>query len=237
MSDERMIRVDNLKLLMKSNSLSKAELAKMLGTSDSYVSKLLSGKPGTFGEKAARKVEERFKKSRFWLDELHPQGEYSPESLKEASNANTKPIGHPLAEPETSSHCKLLPVIKWEQLSMLQYKNTDPEIVRLEHVNTESNTSDRTKWLEMAEDDTSMGDRLPPKTRILVEPLQPGQTIPAGSFVVISLNAGEHMVRRYKHVTKDRFIAEPLNPGFATLDSADTPMTVVGLVKQALIKF
>lgn len=232
-----MIRVDNLKLLMKSNSLSKAELAKLLGTSDSYVSKLLSGKPGTFGEKAARKVEERFKRPRFWLDELHPQGEYSPESLQEAASTIAQAVGHPLTEAKFATDCKLLPVITWEQLSMLQYKNTDPEIARLEHVNTEVTASDRTKWLEMSEADTSMGDRLPPKTRILVEPCEPGTAVSAGSFVVIKLDTGEYMVRRYKHVTKDRFIAEPLNPGFATLDSSDTPMTVVALVKQALIKF
>ena len=243
MSDERMIRVDNLKLLMKSNGLNKADLSKLLITSDSYVSKLLSGRPGTFGEKAARKVEEKFKKPRFWLDEVHPQGEYSDESLKQAAplpaaeRAGEYNVLKLVVNAENATDCTLLPVITWEQLPMLFFKNTESRLANTEHIRTDARASDSAKWLQIQDDDASMADRLPPGTRLLVEPCETEEAVSAGAFVIIHLQPDEYIVRRYKQVTRGRFLAEPVNPAYATLDSETTPMRVVAVVKQALIRF
>ena len=63
-----MIRIDNLRLHMSLNNLEQADLSRMLGMSDSYISALLSGKK-PFGERTARKIEELLGMHSKWLDE------------------------------------------------------------------------------------------------------------------------------------------------------------------------
>lgn len=68
MSDERMIRIDNLRLFMSQKTWTPADLARELGVSDSYISALLNGKK-PFGERTARKMEAALGMHSKWLDE------------------------------------------------------------------------------------------------------------------------------------------------------------------------
>lgn len=68
MSDERMIRIDNLRLFMSQKKWAPADLARELGVSDSYISALLNAKK-PFGERTARKMESRLGMHSKWLDE------------------------------------------------------------------------------------------------------------------------------------------------------------------------
>jgi len=68
MSDERMIRIDNLRLFMSQKKWAPADLARELDVSDSYISALLNGKK-PFGERTARKMEARLGMHSKWLDE------------------------------------------------------------------------------------------------------------------------------------------------------------------------
>ena len=77
MSDERMIRIDNLRLFMSRKNWNPADLARELGVSDSYVSALLNGKK-PFGERTARKMEERLGMHSKWLDETRLIGDDLP---------------------------------------------------------------------------------------------------------------------------------------------------------------
>lgn len=68
MSDERMIRIDNLRLFMSQKRWAPADLARALGVSDSYISALLNSKK-PFGERTARKMESALGLHTRWLDE------------------------------------------------------------------------------------------------------------------------------------------------------------------------
>ncbi|TAK97062.1 MAG: helix-turn-helix domain-containing protein, partial [Aquabacterium sp.] len=84
MSDERMIRIDNLKLLLKQEGWTQKELGLKLGfTTGAHVGKLIK-KQTAFTEKTARKIEEVSGRPYRWMDVVHLSGEYSEESLKEA---------------------------------------------------------------------------------------------------------------------------------------------------------
>jgi SOS-response transcriptional repressor LexA len=244
MSDERMIRIDNLKLLMKQTDSTRADLSRHLSCSDTYISKLLSGRPGTFGEKAARKIEEAFKKERFWLDQIHTDGEYSEESLKEVAPTNRTPWEYPrqtptfggvsfIAEPGSDN---LLPTIRWEQLKMLELENSHLELRAVSKAPAEGVTGPRSKWVIMSNDDSSMNPTIPPGSRLRVDLISDGNYAKPGNVIICKIPSGEYFVRRFKFVTSAHFIAEPENKSYATLDSLTDSVTVIAIVRQALIE-
>lgn len=236
-----MIRVDNLNLLMKQYGWSKADLAREIKKTDVYVSRLLSGK-ASFGEKAARYIEEMTKKPRNWLDMVHIDGEYSDSN--NASMTSGTLVGEAIARYEVNGSSAfldvtkgdtLIPVIKWEMLEMLYLENTRSELNAVPKASSEGPVSSDTKWVVMNDD--SMADRFAAGSKLKVVPTKPGAPLPApGKLVVVRDKGGAFAVRRYKYVSQQHFMAEPLNAGYATLDSLRDGLTIVGLVTQALIE-
>lgn len=83
----RLIRVERLRAALQWKGMSQSELAENLKVNPSYISDLL--KPGStksFGEKAARKIEDALQLDTGWLDEAPPPldatGLLAPEILE-----------------------------------------------------------------------------------------------------------------------------------------------------------
>lgn len=241
MSDERMNRIDNLRLLMQQNQWNQADLVRALGKSDAYVSKLLNRKT-SFGEKAARAIEDKCNKPRGWLDQIHENVAYSADgsspSVEVRDSASPAKYHEAKSLPGIelvglSPADTLLPVITWEGIEMLALLNDDPRVADLPHAPAEGVAGPCVKWVILH--DESGGERFRPGSRLKVttnvEKTQPL----AGRIVIVRDMQGEHYLRRYVSVTTTRFKAEPLNDGYATLDSQTEQLKVVAVVIQALI--
>ncbi len=238
MSDERMIRVDNLKLLMRQLGIkTKAAMSRQLGVSDTYVHKLLSGQPGTFGEKTARDIEEACKKPRFWLDVVHSDGEYTEESLREASgNASMLLAGEeyptymrdaqsPSQAPQLASHATnfpMAPVVEWARLGDDLYRanNEWPTSDRRE-VPTTRDVSDAIKWIVVSDD--SMAPTVLPGDLIAVDP----HGSPKRDEVTLMRAAtGEFLLRRWRPLPGGGF--EAFDEAGRVMEGAKHGLTVVG---------
>jgi hypothetical protein len=75
-SEDKLIRLENLRRLCKDRSLGPRELEEAVGGRYTYWRDLLAGEK-SFGEKAARKIEESLKLPRNWLD----GGSHQPRSI------------------------------------------------------------------------------------------------------------------------------------------------------------
>lgn len=227
MSDERMIRVDNLRLLMKTTGQNKAEVARLMAVSDAYVRKLLSGLPGTFGEKAARKVEEAFKKPRFWLDVPHAGGEYTNEEDQIRSTPPT--VGEEL--PEYNQHSgnhparfPLAPVLRWPHLGDDLHKaNTEWPERDLRPVPLVRTTSKSIKWIPVIDD--ALAPKILPGDLVAVDP----ECMPARDQVALfKTGDGAFMLRRYRPLANGGF--EAIDSTGDKLDCERYGLTVVALV-------
>lgn len=74
MAADKLIRVENLKALCEERSLTAKDLERLVGGRDTYWHGMLAG-TRSFGEKAARKIEEKLTLPRGWLDQSHAKGE------------------------------------------------------------------------------------------------------------------------------------------------------------------
>lgn len=235
-----MIRIDNLRLLMQQNGWKQADLCRTIGKSDAYVSKLL-GKKSSFGEKAARYIEEKCKKPRGWLDEVHPSHTYPPATateLRAEEGPPNEPTAHlPVIQSATfispPLSDSLIPVITWEHIEMLELDNADPRLNSCAQAPSEGASGSKTKWIIMK--DESGGDRFPVGARLKVEADLQRTPVKPGRYVVVRDARGTYAVRRYVQVSGTHFRAEALNDAFAPLDSERDGLEVVAVVTQALI--
>lgn len=102
MSDLRLIRKANLRILMRRRGLTLKDLASALGNYQSYWSEMLSlDSKKSFGEKAARRIESKLGLSDGWMDESRSD---EPEwaEAKPAQTSAISPLDHAhvLREPE-----------------------------------------------------------------------------------------------------------------------------------------
>lgn len=244
MSEDRMIRVDNLKKIMKARSMSNADLQALLVVSHTMVTKILSNKPGTFGEKQARKIEEALKPKlpRGWLDQVHDDVEYTEDSLAEiaqmhrtagerAGNYAVTPIPgtHQVAKPSGT----LIPVITRENSYMLPMDNRSPEVRALEHLPAEGEDGPLIKWYIV--DDRANEPTLPRGSRLKVDADTKKRPPEPGNYVVVRTGGGSYLVRRYTLISEEHYLAEASNSSFAALDSKRDGLTVVAVVIAAYI--
>lgn len=237
-----MIRIDNLRLLMQQNQWSQADLVRALGKSDAYVSKLLNRK-ASFGEKAARAIEDKCNKPRGWLDLIHENVVYSDEPIPpqlQVQEAPRAPLYHDTKTPpalefvDLSPGGRLLPVITWEGIEMLELCNDDPRVAGLPQAPAEGAAGPCVKWVILH--DESGGERFRRGSRLKVTTEIEQHKPLAGRIVIVRDQVGEHYLRRYVQVTSTRFSAEPLNSAYAALDSERDQLRVVAVVIQALIE-
>jgi hypothetical protein len=226
MSDERMIRVDNLKLLMKTASMNKADVARLMIVSDAYVRKLLSGRPGTFGEKAARKVEEAFKKTRFWLDVPHAGGEYTDPSDQLSGHPTTVGEGLPSylvhSGGESVTSFPMAPVLEWSKLGEDLYRaNNECPASELRAVPTTKAVSPRIKWIPVVDD--SLAPKILPGDLVAIDPDSPAVRDQVALF---KTGDGAFLLRRYRPLANGGF--EATDGVGDKLDSERYGLTVVG---------
>lgn len=128
-----MIRLTNLQAITKARGLNPGDLAKLAGRKPSYYSDLLRGKK-SFGEKAARTLEQALDLPRNWLDQIHDTPE--PGGLAEyRPTPDIKPIpANDAAAPlmgesnqATLSVTKIgrAPVVVWARLGVDLIRNND----------------------------------------------------------------------------------------------------------------
>lgn len=229
-----MIRRDNLRLLMKQNRWSKADLAREIDKTDAYVAKLL--RPGeSFGEKTARAIEQRAGKQRGWLDQVHLDGDYTDETL--VGDADVPKVSEGTASYHTGyGSDSLIPVLTWERITMLGLENSSAELTGVEVAPSEGPVGAYTKWVVMPDNSmTGNPPSIPESTRLKVES-EPGKyRLQPGKIVLVSDKHGTRYIRKYKPVSTNHFLAEPMNSDYATLDSQRDGLVVLGLVYQALI--
>ena len=72
MSDDALIRRENLQRLVKARGWTVADLARRLSARYTYCRDLLRDSSKSFGEKAARRLEEQLDLPRSWLDRADP---------------------------------------------------------------------------------------------------------------------------------------------------------------------
>lgn len=238
MSDERMIRVDNFKLLMRQLGItSKAAMARHLEVSDTYVGKLLSGNSGTFGEKTARDIEEKCRKPRFWLDVMHQEGMYTEESLREiAAGANTLMTAdeHPMYMGESrkaylnhesiihATKFPLAPVLEWARLGADLYRANEewPASDRRE-VPTNRDVSSAVKWIVVSDD--SLAPTVLPGDMIAIDP---GGTPRRDEVTLFKAVNGDFLLRRWRPLPEGNF--EAFDESGRAMDGSRHGLTVVG---------
>lgn len=231
-----MIRIDNFRLLMKQTGKSKADIARHMKVSDTYVSKLLTGKPGTFGEKAARRIEEVFKKPRFWLDVIHPDGEYGETSVEQegagvvlygtfpSSGVTTgdNRFSGLHAEEARDTRFPMAPVLQWGNLGaeLLRANREWPE-EELKAVPTAKAVSDKVKWVPVPDD--SLAPKVLQGDLIAIDPEGQPQR---GEVALFQTTDGEFLLRRFQPLVGEGF--EAIDGQGRALDSARHGLRCVG---------
>lgn len=212
-----MIRIDNLKLLMKERAWKKADLARALSFSDAYAGKLVNG-IANFGEKAARDYEQRLNKPRGWFDQIHLGWNYSEESIKEASNpelisdaesgisqtdelTNRKQqlSGLTPYTVQTTSDKKSVraPVVVWARMGTDLYIESK-ELQASLYLPVEEGTSSKAKWFivesAMPRFRITQGDRL------LICPIADDRECRDGKLYVFQTLSGEFVLAEFRRL-------------------------------------
>jgi transcriptional regulator with XRE-family HTH domain len=210
MNDERMIRIENLKLHMKAKGWSQADLARALKRSHTYANRLLS-KKAAFGEKAARYIEDCIGRPRGWLDLVHNNAEYSADATDAALKMMERPALTLVGKPQESllfglDHGKTFPMapeISWANIGRdLLKANTEWPVSDQRAVPTTVVVSAKIKWLAVLDDsnfpDLRIGDQ------VAIDPeIEPKRD----QFALFRLFDGSHMLARYRPLPNNSFQA------------------------------
>lgn len=111
MSDERLIRLRNFQRLCKARGLTPAHLSIELGSTYPYWRDLLAGQK-SFGEKAARRIEEGLKLPRGWLDkeggDVPPAAPIDRENIPSITVTDELPKGMRVSANDVTAALRLL---------------------------------------------------------------------------------------------------------------------------------
>lgn len=133
----------------------------------------------------------------------------------------------PLVGKDSGPNIKL-PLIHWRQVGLMTEDNhclIGIEGVEFVESDGESVTA-RTKYVYMPDD--SMSPRIEQGDRLTVEP---GWIPEPGEIAIVKDSNDVHYIRRIKHVTPGRFVAEPINQtDYMPLDSVEFGLSAVGVV-------
>jgi hypothetical protein len=237
MSDERMIRIENLKLLKKQTGWTNEHIGQLMGVSGAYVGKLINKKTA-FTEKTARHIEEVAGKPRMWMDAVHSDGKYSEydkDDLSMGAHALTTGTETPLFAGEPQSHVVMksvlsatniprAPVVEWAALeeTVLKQKREWPAEAYRAFTPVVDEVSDYVKIAKVVE---SPLPSIQPGDMVAVDPKA---TPWDDCVVVIRLTSGRLVLRRYRQLATGGF--EAICPNEPPLDSARHGVTVLGVV-------
>lgn len=229
MSDDRMIRHDNLLLLLKMRGWEITDLQTAIGCSYTHAYRLVHNKT-TFGEKAARNYEEKLKLVRGWFDRVHMEGEYSQESIRSAMPADSPemlvaeesrtPYPHTYGVVGTTppklglftsfnDPVKTMlrsPVIKWEQLGKDLTLNNALLAAEV-WLPVPPSASDVCKWVTVEQDHPRLGVKR--GHHIAVEPLTTGRALDEGELYLFQNVAGQFFLGELRHLAGGNYEALP----------------------------
>lgn len=234
MGDDHMNRVENLNLLMKERQWNKADLGRAIGTSDTYAGALAEGKK-SFGERAARNIEDKLGIPKGWLDQDHSGGSDMPHTSHAAkeprmSYATAADQGISEAAPPSNvqhacaTNGALAPEIDWGRLGAELYKDNDDwpaDARRL--VPTSRTISNKTKWLRLTDD--KLSPTVIPGDMVAVDPMQPPSN---ERLALIKCADGSHILRFWRPLADGNF--EVFDGSGRTLESKRHGLSVVGAV-------
>jgi plasmid maintenance system antidote protein VapI len=212
MSDERMIRLHNLKSILKQRSLKKADLATLMDVSDTYAGRIINGKD-VFTEKTARKLEAVLGLPHKWLDEIHtsedanstPDNQSPDDQSHEYSDVvkgGEKPyeVNDTKASPYVTN-LRSAPVIFWGRMGdELLRANTEWPANHMRDLPATSSTSDLVKWVVMAEDQPVSGIRT--GDMVAIDPYRPLDSIKRNQVGLFKSDFGEFLLRRFNPLPK-----------------------------------
>jgi hypothetical protein len=229
MSDDRMIRHDNLLLLLKMRGWEITDLQTAIGCSYTHAYRLVHNKT-TFGEKAARNYEEKLKLVRGWFDRVNTEGQYSQEAIRSAmppespeSLATEEPrMSYPHSYGVADSVRPALttftanndpvttmlrsPVIKWEQLGKDLTLN-NAKLAADVWLPVPPSASSACKWVTVEQDHPRLGIKR--GHQIAVEPLAGGQPLEQGEVYLFANVAGQFLLGELRHLAGGNYEALP----------------------------
>lgn len=237
MSDERMIRIENLKLLKKQTGWTNAHIGQLMGVSGAYVGKLLNKKTA-FTEKTARHIEEVAGKPRMWMDIVHSDGKYTNsdgDDLSVGAHVLRTGTATPLFAGEPQNHVVIesvlsatniprAPVVDWAALeqTVLKKKWEWPAEAYRTFTPIIDEVSDYVKIAKVIE---SPLPSIQPGDMVAVDPkAEPWDDC----VVVLRLASARLVLRRYRTLSAGGF--EAICPNEPPLDSGRHGISLVGVV-------
>jgi hypothetical protein len=237
MSDERMIRIENLKLLKHQNGWTNEHIAQLMGVSGAYIGKLINKKTA-FTEKTARHIEEVSGKPRMWMDIVHTDGKYSHSDEGDLSlGAHVLRTGNPapLFAGEHENHVVLggvlsattaprAPVVEWAALEkdVLKHKREWPAEAYKSFTPVIDEVSEYVKMATVIESPLST---IQPGDMVAIDPMaKPWDDC----VIVLKIASGRLVLRRYRALSAGGY--EAICPNEPPLDSTRHGITIFGVV-------
>lgn len=233
MSSERMIRVDNLKLLKKQLTLTDKDIAVAVGLAEKSagrIGKILAGKL-PFTEDLRERIEKAYGLTHKWLDEVHDGAEYSEESEAEiqairaaqaalhkakggATHSRKHGGGHS-DEAQDLSHAKITdngttaqraPFIEWGRLVVELFVSN--EVVQAERsLPVPGEASDKCKWTQVEQDHPRL--RIMRGDVIALDPVGDATPLLSGKVYLFQDETGALILAEYRPLANKDFEAIP----------------------------
>lgn len=218
MSDQ-LVRVENLKSLMRARLWKPADLARALLRKPQQVNAWLSGTRG-IGEQLARDIEERLGLARYALDDRGTPDAGGDQALRASPKSATLL--------ERIHQLKEVPVLQWNDVDALLGVENSALKNKAPHLESYAVCSSKAKFVCMPDD--SMAPEINAGDHILFDPTE----VPRAGEVVLVRVPGvpspEYFVRRYRPKTATVFEAAADNPAHLPLSSAIDDAEVVGVL-------
>jgi transcriptional regulator with XRE-family HTH domain len=240
MSTERMIRLINLKAVMKRRGMLVADLARALGKSDTYAGKIYNGKD-VFNEKTSGKIEKALGLPHKWLDESHdlkdettwvdPGAPY--EAVSDATPMNMGEAPTAYGSPFLLTHgtnFPMAPVVAWASLGETLLKaNKEWPASESREVPTSRDVSEFVKWV-VVEDDHPVAN-IKTGDMVAVDPIDPHRRIARDQVGLFRSVTGDCLLRRYNPLpsTLDLPRFEAVADDGRVLDSERHGLTLLGV--------
>jgi transcriptional regulator with XRE-family HTH domain len=241
MSDERMIRLINLKAVMRRRGMVPADLARAMTKSDTYAGRIYNGKD-PFSEKTARKIEKALGLPHKYLDDIHDAADDRlPNATPEAVMTSIQAAPINTGEPESSygptfsfnhgTNFPLVPVVAWASLgeTLLRANKEWPDSQTRE-LPTSRPVSDSVKWVLLVDDHPVAS--LKAGDMVAIDPVNPHKSISRGQVALFRDSTGEHLLRRFSPLPSKPDAAprfEAVDDDGRALDSERHGLTLIGV--------
>jgi hypothetical protein len=228
MSEDALIRYDNLDALVKARNWTPTDLALAVGRKYSQVSDMLR-REKSFGEKIARDFEHKLQLPRMWLDQIHdeddPHLQPKPQGTSEAQGVYN--VEQPPQQTIAASDTKWLraPVVAWARLGVELYRaNNEWHADEMqEFITAHTPSGERFKMIEVP--DSRLGPRIAQGDFVVIDPDQ--LTAKRNQVVLVKGPDDELMLRRFRPLANNGF--EVVDASGEVLDKARHGLEILGV--------